>query len=94
MANAGAEAGKTGKVLQVLAGRGRVVVEGLNVGRKTLRRSPEAPQGGMMDRERSMALSNVQLYCPDCKKGVRLTRARDGERSVRKCRACGHQFDS
>ncbi len=91
---AGVDTGKTGKVLQVIPARDRVLVEGINLGKKTLRKTQDTPQGGIVKKEKTMALSNVLLYCPECKKGVRTGRAQDGERRVRKCRACGHTFDS
>jgi large subunit ribosomal protein L24 len=91
---AGVNAGKSGKVLQVIPAKNRVLVEGVNLGKKTLRKTQETPQGGIVEKEKPMALSNVLLYCPECKKGVRTGRAQDGERRTRKCKACGHAFDS
>lgn len=90
----GVDVGKTGKVLQVIPAGNRVLVERLNLGKKTLRKTQDTPQGGVVEKEKPIALSNVLLYCPDCKKGVRTGRARDGEQRIRKCRACGHAFDS
>ena len=93
IAIAGAQSGKTGKVLQVLPASQRVLVEGLNLRKKTLRKSEEHPQGGIVDREVPVAVSNVQLYCSNCKKGVRVGRERSTESVVRKCKSCGHAFD-
>lgn len=94
VAIAGVNGGKTGKVLQVLPERGRVLVEGLNVVKKTLRKTQDTPQGGITEKETPIAISNVQLYCPDCKKGVRVGRGAEGERRIRKCKLCGHSFDA
>jgi large subunit ribosomal protein L24 len=90
----GVAAGKTGKVLQVLPAGDRAIVEGLKLVKKTLRKSQDNPQGGVVDRESPIALSNLMLYCPECKKGVRPNRVEDGSKHVRKCRRCGHLFDS
>ncbi|MBU4199136.1 MAG: 50S ribosomal protein L24 [Verrucomicrobia bacterium] len=89
-----ASGGKTGKVLQVFPGRGRVIVEGLNYIHKTLRKSQDNPKGGIIQKEASIAVSNLMLYCPHCKKGVRVARgvSEQGQRS-RKCKKCGHLFD-
>ncbi len=95
VAIAGGDAGgkRTGKVLQVLPGRGRAVVEGFHFVRKTVRKSQDLPNGDIIRREASVALSNLQLYCPDCKRGVRIARGRDEKgRPARKCRKCGHTF--
>lgn len=85
---------KTGKVLQVLADRGRVIVEGLHFVKKHVRKTQERPQGDIITKESSVSAANVMLFCPHDKKGVRVSRARgeDG-RVVRKCKKCGHLFD-
>ena len=88
----GTSSGKTGKVLQVLPLRGRVLVEGLNLVKKSLRKTQETPKGGIVDKESSIAISNLMLYCPTCKKGVRIRRVKDGDKRVRKCMACAYIF--
>ena len=93
VAISGAGAGKTGKVLQVLRAKNRALVEGLNQKKKTLRKSQDNPQGGIVDKEAPMELSNLLLYCPNCKKGVKVSRGKDGARTVRRCRVCKHPFD-
>jgi large subunit ribosomal protein L24 len=93
MAIAGADSGKTGKVLQVNPAMGRVLVEGLRLVKKTVRKSQDNPQGAIVDKEAAIAASNLMLYCPACKKGVRVKRVRDGGKPVRKCVSCGHSFD-
>ncbi|MCX7591898.1 MAG: 50S ribosomal protein L24 [Kiritimatiellae bacterium] len=89
----GVSAGKTGKVLQVLPREGRALVEGLNLVKKTIRKTPDTPQGGIIEKESPIALSNLMPYCPECKRGTRIARVKDGERRIRKCRRCGHVFD-
>jgi len=89
-----AGAGKTGKVLQVLPDRGRAIVEGMHLVKKHLRKSQDNPKGGISDKEAALALANLMLYCPECKKGVRSARVQDGDRKIRKCKRCGHAFDA
>lgn len=91
----GISAGKTGKVLAVDRVKGRALVEGLNLVKKALRKSQENPQGGIVDKEASIALASVRPYCPECKRGVRLRRRLDGDRRVRVCAGagCKHVFD-
>jgi len=96
VAIAGKEAAgkKTGKVLQVLPASGRVVVEGLNFVNKTLRKTQDNPKGGIVSKEASVAASNLLLWCPKCKSGVRLRRERSDKGSLaRKCVKCAHSFD-
>ena len=57
--SAGADKGKSGKVLRVDRKAGRVYVEGINIQKKTMRRTQEKPQGGIMDVEGPIDISNV-----------------------------------
>jgi large subunit ribosomal protein L24 len=81
-------------VLQVLPGPGRAVVEGINLVKKALRKTQENPKGGIAEKEAPLAMANLMLACPTCKRGVRISHARDGDKQVRKCRRCGHAFDA
>jgi large subunit ribosomal protein L24 len=94
VAIAGASAGKTGKVLQVMPSRGRALVEGLNLVKKHMRKSQDNPKGSIVQKESSLAISNLLLYCPDCKKGVRVKRVKEGDKRTRRCRSCNRGFDS
>ena len=86
--------GKTGKVLQVLPKRGVAIVEGFNIVKKALRKTQDTPQGGIGEKEASIAISNLQIFCPTCKRGVRIKRVRGTGRKTRQCRKCGHEFDA
>jgi large subunit ribosomal protein L24 len=94
VAIAGEDAGKSGKVIEVLPAKGRALVEGLNIIKKTIRKSQEAPKGGIVEKESPIAISRLMLSCPQCKKGVRTGRVTDGDRRVRKCKSCGHLFEN
>ncbi|MDF7823790.1 50S ribosomal protein L24 [Pontiellaceae bacterium B12227] len=58
---AGDEKGKSGKVLQVLPESGRILIEGVNLVKKHMQKSEENPQGGIVEREAAMAISNVKV---------------------------------
>lgn len=90
----GRDKGKQGKVLQVVARDSRVVVEGINLVTKHLRKSQENPQGGIVKKEAPIAVANLRYFCSQCKKGVRTTRVLEGGKRVRKCRSCGQALDS
>ena len=85
--------GKTGKVLQVIRAKNRVLVEGLNLVKKHMRKSQDNPKGGIVEKEASLQLSNLMLYCPQCKKGVKVARVKEADKKIRKCKKCGHPFD-
>src|SRR5712692_8178381 len=87
----GPQARTTGRVLRVLPKENKLVVEGINRVYKHLKPSRRNPQGGRLSKEMAVAVSNVLLYCPTCRRGVRIGRryAADGhkERYCRKCSA-------
>jgi len=81
--------GQTGKVLRVDTAKERVIVEGVNMVKKSVRRSQQNPNGGFLDREAPLHISKVMPYDPDAKKGVRVSRVREGGALVRKSKATG-----
>ncbi len=86
--------GKTGKVLQVDPLAGRVLVEGINLVTKHVKKSQDYPKGGIIHKEAPMAVANLALYCPHCKKGVRVRGVVEAGKRVRHCAKCGHGFDA
>ena len=59
--NAGNDNGKTGKVLEVLRDKERVIVEGVNMVSKHTKPNSKAPQGGIIKQEAAIHISNVNL---------------------------------
>lgn len=89
----GRDRGKRGKVRQIFPVDGRVVVEGLNVVKRHLRRSEANPQGAILTRESRLPLDRVMPICPKCNRGVRVgfELQPDGGK-VRVCRRCKESF--
>jgi large subunit ribosomal protein L24 len=56
--------GKTGKVLKVFPDRDRIIVEGVNIIKRHTRPSQKNPQGGIIQREATIHVSNVMLIDP------------------------------
>jgi large subunit ribosomal protein L24 len=92
---AGRDRGKRGRVLQVLPAKGRVVVEGVNFIKRHTRPNPQRNvKGGIVERESALAVSNVQIVCPECGRPTRIGRRRlDDGRRVRVCRKCDGVVD-
>jgi large subunit ribosomal protein L24 len=90
----GRERGKRGKVLRVLLEKGRVLVEHVNMIKKHQRPTQKLRQGGIIEREGPLALSNVLVVCSRCDKPARtgIKILADG-RKVRTCRRCGESID-
>jgi large subunit ribosomal protein L24 len=59
---AGNDRGKRGRVLRLVNKKNRIVVQGVNIRWKHLRKSQQAPQGGRVQRETPIHMSNVMLY--------------------------------
>ena len=58
---AGAERGKRGKIIRVLTKKDRVVIEGLMMIKRHMRKSQSHPRGSIVEREGSIHISNVML---------------------------------
>jgi large subunit ribosomal protein L24 len=80
---AGADKGKTGRVLRVITDKDRVVIEGVNRVWKHVRPSQRNPQGGRIQKDAPIHISNVMPLDPTTGKG---TRVRFEERNGRKHR--------
>jgi large subunit ribosomal protein L24 len=89
----GKENGKRGKVLRVLSADQRVVVERVNFIKRHVRPSQKTPQGGVIEREAGIHISNVQLVCPSCNQAARVGVRMEGDSKVRYCKKCNVQVD-
>ena len=86
----GKDRGKTGKVLKVIPENKRVIVEKINFVKEFIRRDQSKNiQGGIMEKEAPIHISNLMLYCTDCGQGVKLRNKRleDGSK-IRVCAKC------
>ena len=95
---AGDDAGKTGKVLNVMTKQNRVIVEGINYIQKHIKRSEKNPQGGRVQKEAPVSVSNVLVICQNknCEKngmGVRTgCKILENGDKVRVCYKCGSEI--
>lgn len=91
----GKDAGKSGKVLDVVPEKSRVIVEGVNMSTKHKKPSGRNQQGGIVHQESPISSSNVMLVCSKCKRPTKVGRKilENGEK-VRFCKACGEVVDT
>jgi large subunit ribosomal protein L24 len=91
----GKQKGKQGKVLKVDREHGRIFVEKVNVIKRHLRPSASHRQGGIIEKEGAMNISNVMLLCPKCKVPTKVGRRllEDGVTKVRTCKKCDEILD-
>src|ERR1700756_3317221 len=90
MVVAGKERGKRGKVLRVIPGKGRVLIEHVNMIKKHQRPTQKLRQGGIIEREGPIHLSNVMLVDPQTEKSTRVgVRSLADGKKVRVARRAG-----
>ena len=86
---AGKDKGKTGKVNHVIPSQDKVVVEGVAVAKRHTKPTQKMPQGGIIEKEAAIHVSNVMPFCSTCKKGVRVAQTVEKGKKIRVCRKCG-----
>jgi len=91
---AGKELGKIGTVLKVDSEKQRVIVEKVNMIKRHSRPSAKTGQGGIVEKEGPLHISNVMIVCDKCTEPTRVGKRvlEDGSR-VRVCRKCGEPMD-
>ncbi len=88
----GEDKGVQGEVIAVSPEEGKVIVKGVNIIHKHVKPRKQGESGGIVDAEGAIYASNVALYCPACKKGVRVHHEVVDGKKVRVCK-CGHKFN-
>lgn len=64
--------GKTGRIIKVFPDKDRAIVEGINMVKRHTRPNPKNQQGGIMEKEASIHISNLMLLCPKTGKPTRI----------------------
>lgn len=92
---AGKDNGKVGKVLKVDRKKERILVENANIVKRHSRPTAQNRQGGIIESEAPIHISNVMLLCNKCVKPARIKMQRlDDGKKVRVCRKCNEQIDA
>jgi len=86
---AGKDLGKIGEVTRVLVAADKVIVDGVNVAKRHQRATKATMQGGIIDKDMPIHVSNVAIVCTSCGKHSRIGYRMDGDTKVRVCRKCG-----
>ena len=91
----GNDKGRRGRVLRVIPEKDRVIVEGVRMMKKHTKPTQRDPQGGIVEREASIHVSNVMVVDPKTDAPTRVRRrALDDGRSVRVAARSGEMIDS
>ena len=89
--NAGNDKGMTGKVLSVIPSKDRAIVEGVNMVKKHTKPNSKQPQGGIVEQEAGIHISNLQLIDPKSGKPTRVGYRMDGDKKVRYAKKSGEE---
>ncbi len=91
---AGKDKGKTGKVMRLVPKKDRAIVEKINMVKRHMKPSQQVRQGGILEKEAPIAISNLMLVCSKCTDPTRVGyKILDDDRKVRFCKKCGEVFD-
>jgi len=88
---AGKDKGKKGTVVRILPKKDAVIVSGVNIVKKAMKKRSQQDQGGISEIEAPLSISNVAIVCKKCgptKIGYKL----DGDKKIRVCRKCGEKL--
>ena len=85
---AGKDKGKRGSVVRILRDKDRVIVLGLNMVKKAMRKRNQQDRGGIVEIEAPIHVSNVMVVCKKCGP-TRIGYKVDGDKKTRICRKCG-----
>lgn len=90
----GRDKGKKGRVIRVLTGSDRALVEKINMVKRHSRPTQQLPQGGVVEKEATIHLSNLMVVCGKCGKPTRVgVKSLVEGKKARVCRKCGEILD-
>ena len=87
----GKDSGREGSVDKVLGKTNQVVVSGVNIYKRSVKKMGET-QGGIIDLVKPVDISNVVLVCPNCNKPTRVGFKVEKDSKIRICKKCGKEI--
>ncbi|MCK4234605.1 50S ribosomal protein L24 [candidate division WOR-3 bacterium] len=90
----GEDRGKKGKILSIDKKKDFIIVEGARLAKKHMRPRKQGEQGGIIEKEAPIHISNLKLVCPKCGKSTRVQKSiLENKKRVRVCNKCGEFID-
>ncbi|MBI3592472.1 MAG: 50S ribosomal protein L24 [Nitrospirae bacterium] len=90
----GKNKGKKGRILSVSSQKERVIIEGVNIIKRHTKPNKKYTQGGIIEKEGPIHISNVMLMCPKCSKPTRINNTiLDDGKKLRTCKKCKEVID-
>jgi large subunit ribosomal protein L24 len=91
---AGKDKGKQSKIVKLVRKNAKVYVENINMVKRHMKPNQFNPDGGIIEKEMPINISNIMYYCKKCDKGVRLgVKVLESGQKTRFCRSCGETID-
>jgi large subunit ribosomal protein L24 len=89
----GKDRGKQGKVLRVIPGKGKAIVERVNFTKKHTKPNPQRNQsGGILEREAPIEIAKLQVICPSCGEATRIAGKEGADGVIRTCKKCSAEI--
>ena len=88
---AGKDKGKRGNIVRVIPAKNAVIVSGINIVKKAMKKRSQQDQGGIAEIEAPLNISNVGIVCKKCGP-TRIGYKLDGDKKTRVCRKCGEKL--
>lgn len=89
---AGKDKGKKGKIETVFPEAQKVLVPGVNMYKRHMKKKDEKTPGGIIDKPRELPVANVALICPKCGKQTRIGFLTSKKQKDRICKKCGQKI--
>ncbi len=90
---AGKDKGKTGVVERVFPAEEKVVVKGVALAKKHIKKSQKNPQGGIIDINKKVESSNIMILCPSCGKPTKIAYKITDKAKMRVCKKCNGSLE-
>ncbi|MDH7476452.1 MAG: 50S ribosomal protein L24 [Microgenomates group bacterium] len=88
----GKDKGREGKVEKVYKKQGKVLIPGINLYKKHIKKNEKMPQGGVVEIPRPLALSKVMIICPHCQKPTKIKIENIKGEKNRICKKCQNKI--
>lgn len=89
----GKDRNKIGDIEKVFISDNKVIVNGLNIYKKSVKPSKKSPKGGIIEINAKFDASNLGIICPSCSKSSRVSYKITNDIKIRVCRKCGGSLE-
>ncbi len=85
---AGKDKGRTGQVERVYPKSNKVLIQGINIYKKHIKKNEQMPKGGVVEIPRPIDAAKIALVCSHCGKATRIGYKIEKKRKLRICKKC------